>query len=390
MTNAALPITQDAVERFTDRYLSLIDCRIEKNGNQWEVTIPQTAETDLEPGHQVLQLGTEVSDLDENEEPLHPESPFFHSILEDATKRKPVGKVAVESSSHPIKIPQWLQDSPVEVIDANFSPYYDRTALATLFRVSIETVSEYQTDLLRAITVDTRSTEVLPGLNETFLEITSLDAEFSRAHSFELDEDRTADLLEHTRPQIIDEVQPKIDEIHQEASRAADAELEEYRQMQQQRIEELEDQIASIASRIEELNQEIDQVGGQAGRVEKLNTRKELKSELKEAENELEDIRSRREQGFPEIQEEIRDRHDLEVVVTPLSLTEIEYESGEARFELIDEGEVRTLTVGYGTGVGVSEEIECETCGKPFSGDNPLQTISGGLRCKDCVSKMDD
>lgn len=384
MTDAALPITQDAVERFSAQYLSLLDCRIEKNGDRWEITIPQSVETDLEAGRHVLRLGTEVSDLDEKEEALHPESTFFHSLLEDANQRRQVGKVAVESSNRSVQIPKWIQGSPVEVIETNFSPYYNRSALAAIFKVSIETVSEYQTELLRAITIDARSAGVLPGLTETFLEITSLEEEFSGGQPFELDRDRTATLLEQIRSEILDEVQPKIDEIHDEASRAADAELEEYRKMQQQRIEELKDEIASLASRIEELNNEIDQASGQAGRIEKLNKRKQLKSDLANAEHELDDIRERRGQGFPETQGEIRDRHDLEVVITPLSLTEIEYESGEAQFELMDEGETMTVTVGYGCGVGVTEEIECETCEKPFSGGNPLQTISGGLRCGDC------
>jgi DNA repair exonuclease SbcCD ATPase subunit len=270
------------------------------------------------------------------------------------------------------------------VTDATFTPYYDRSAVAILYRISIETVSEYQTELLRASAIDIRSRERLRNLEETFLKST-LPTE-ARIKSDPLDIERsTADkLIEQTQEQIVDRVQPKVDEIHQEASRAADAEIEEYRQMQQQRIEELEQRQARLSDRITDLSGSIGQSTDERDRVEALQKRKELNSEFDEVESELEEIRHRREQGFPEKQREIRGRHALEVIVKPLTITHIEYERGEIEIELEEGTVTHSLTLGYGDGVGIAEELECDFCNQILGEQNPLRSIKEGLRCSYC------
>ena len=42
---AALPVTQAAVEDFTERYVASLGGTIDMDGDQWEVTIPDTADT---------------------------------------------------------------------------------------------------------------------------------------------------------------------------------------------------------------------------------------------------------------------------------------------------------------------------------------------------------
>jgi len=48
MTDAALPVTERAVERFTEAYLRSLGAEIEKRGRQWTVTLPADADTALE------------------------------------------------------------------------------------------------------------------------------------------------------------------------------------------------------------------------------------------------------------------------------------------------------------------------------------------------------
>lgn len=382
MTDAAVPVTQSAVETFTERYLRTLGCDIDKQGNRWKINVPDEVGSELLTESLTLVCGDDVDD--ESAEPLYPESPFFQTLLTEASERTPSGKIAFQTEETDIQIPDWLRASEVEVRNTDFTPYYDRTAIVVLFQVSIETVSEYQSEFLRAVAVDTRSEDHLPALEQTFLEITSPDTEALISDQADITPSDVQPLLETAREQVVERVQDTIDEIHQEASRAADAEVEEFRQMQQQRIQELEAQQSNLSEKIDDLSGRI-RSSDEDERVDALKERKELKTEYEDVDAELNDLRQRRNKGFPDRQREIRTRHALDVRVKPLTLTEVEYERGEIELELADEGRAHTMTVGYGSGVGVTEAEQCASCGNTFSQRRYLETISDGLRCSDCI-----
>ena len=389
MTDAAVSVTQSVVERFTEQYLTTLGCNIEKEGAKWEVTIPDEVDTGLASGRLVLVCENDPSKIDEGAEALHPESSIFQSLVAEASERNPTGKIAIDSDSAQVDIPSWLENGGIRVQTANFTPYYDRTAVVVLYRISIETVSEYQQELLRTVALDVRSADRLRGLEDAFLQITSPADETGSSEPIELDKERVRRLVGDGSETAVSQVQSQIDEIHQEASRAADSEVEEYRQMQQQRIEELEEQASNLSSRIETLSQSIQESNDQEERVQYLKKRKELRSEYDEIEAELDEIQQRREHGFPDKQREIRDRHALEVVVTPLTVTEVEYERGEIEFELLDKTESYDFTVGYGGGIGVTDNVRCRSCNRSLTAENPVQKIEDGIQCGGC-SLSDD
>jgi hypothetical protein len=384
MTDAAVPITKSVVEQFTERYLKTLDCRIEKFEDRWRITVPERADTELATGQITLYTDESASERDDAQYFLHPESSFFQTLITEASARSITGKIAVTLEDTKIEIPSWLRESSVDVVDSTFSPYYDRTAAAVLYRIRIETVSEYQTELLRAIAIDVRSEDRFAALEETVLDITDPEDPANEVDSLELGRDQSNQIIDQTRGEILNVVEPKIDDIHQEASRAADAELEEYRNMQEQRIEELQEQRSDLTSKIDELSNLIPQAADQRDRVDDLKTRKDLKFNLNEINTELEDLRQRREQGFPSKQQEIRDRHALEVVVTPLTITEVQYERGEAHFKLMDDSTSVDLTLGYGNGVGVTENIHCDRCGEKLTNGNLVSSLKDGIRCENC------
>ena len=383
MTDAAVPVTQSAAENFTERYLRSLDCRVDKEGNKWRIKIPEDTETDLPKGDHIL-LCDSSGDTAETAKPLHPESSFFQAVLDDASDRAPIGRVTIDATDADVIVPDWLRESSVSVADLEFTPYYDRTALVVLFRVSIETVSEYQQELLRSIGIDVRSGEILLNIDRTLMDLTRPDHTTSLSSgTVELSQEQMELLIDTSREQLVSAVRPEIDEIHQEASRAADAELEEYRQLQQQREEELESELDRLRTRIEELSETIDGAD-QSERVESLKERREYKTKLEETEADLTDLRRRRKDGYPDRQREIRERHGVEVVITPVSATEVEYERGDVVFELDDDGTVTSLTLGYGSGVGVTEEQNCESCARSLSADAPLGSIIDRTLCTDC------
>ena len=385
MTDAAVPVTQSAVESFAERYLRSLGCTIEKRDDTWDVTAPEDADARSLPDEFTVVCGTE-SDLPEGDvELLHPESRLLHEILDEAVRRAPAGRIELTAETTKIELPGWLRGGDVEVRNAEFAPYYDRSALVALFRVSIETVSEYQREFLRAVALDARSGEPLDGLEETFLRITSLDGESPDGGQTSLGREDVRELVDEARTRVVDRVRGLIDEVHEEASRAADAEVEEFRRMQQQRIRELDERRAALSSKLDESRAAIDS-SERAERVQALKERKQLKEELEELTTELDELCHRRDRGFPERQREIRQRHALDVVVSPLTATQVEYERGEIEVELTERGVVRSVTTGYGIGVGVTDSIRCTSCDREIGEGNPLVSIVDGLFCESCIN----
>ncbi|WP_083867075.1 hypothetical protein [Haloferax volcanii] len=383
MTDASVPVTQSAVESFAERYLRSLGCTIEQRGDTWDVSVPEGADTQSLPDEFTVVCGTESDSPEENTELLHPESRLLQELLDEAVRRTPTGRIDLTAESTEIEIPEWLQGGDVEVQNAEFAPYYDRSALVVLFRVSIETVSEYQREFLRVVALDARSGESLEGLERNFLRITSFTGESPSGYQPSLRREKVRDLVDEGQKRVVDRVQGLIDEVHEEASRAADAEVEEFRQMQQQRIQELEERREGLSSKLDEPRATID-ASEQAERVEALKQRKQIKGELEELTTELSDLRRRRDQGFPERQREIRQRHALDVKVSPLTATQVEYERGEIEVELAEEDVIQTLTMGYGIGVGVTDSVQCTACGRELTSQNPLVSIIGEVTCDSC------
>ncbi|QOS13608.1 uncharacterized protein HfgLR_21985 (plasmid) [Haloferax gibbonsii] len=383
MTDASLPVTQSAVKSFAERYMRSLGCTIEQRGDTWDVSVPEGADTQSLPDEFTVVCGTESDSPEENTELLHPESRLLHELLDEAVRRTPTGRIDLTAESTEIELPKWLRGGDVEVRNAEFAPYYDRSALVVLFRVSIETVSEYQREFLRVVALDARSGESLEGLERNFLRITSFTGDSPSGGQPSLGRENVRNLVDEGQRRVVDRVQGLIDEVHEEASRAADAEVEEFRQMQQQRIRELEERRESLSSKLDESRATID-ASEQVERVEALKQRKQIKGELEELTTELSDLRRRRDQGFPERQKEIRQRHALDVKVSPLTATQVEYERGEIEIELGEEDVIQALTVGYGIGVGVTDSVQCTACGRELTQQNPLVSIIGGVNCDAC------
>ncbi len=388
MTDAALPVTQSAVERFTERYLRSVGCTIEKKGNKWSLKAPSDVDTNLFSGELTLYCADRATSGEDEQELLHPNSQFFQQLLVEASKQAPTGKISVSTENTEIIIPAWIQKGDVELIDSCFTPYYDRTALVILFQVSIETVSEYQSELLRAIAIDTHSEEFLPQLEETFLRIVTESESPVETIENKLKKPDVKPHLDLARHQLVDRIQDTIDDIHQEASRAADAEVEEYRQMQQQRLEEMEQKHSNLSTKIDDLRETIN-TGEQDDRVQALKKRKEFKSEYEKVDAELTDIRQRRDQGFPEKQQEIRQRHAVSVRVSPSTVTQVEYERGEIEFEFLAEGTSQNMTVGYGSGIGVTDEVKCPYCDQILTENNLIKSNKNEIQCCKCQSSAE-
>ncbi|WP_435101200.1 hypothetical protein [Halarchaeum sp. P4] len=384
MTDTAIAVTQTAAERFTELYLETCGCSVRTHEDKLVVDVPETASTALlEPGTTTLVCSADPERTG-NDRALNPESETFQELLREATTHAPVGRVDLTETDTEIRLPDWLVESDVSVASTQFQPYYDRTAVAGLFQVGVETVSEYQTQLLRVAAIDTTSHTALPALADRLLGQTTPDSTPFEANPPTIDEDVVRTSLESLQEHVVEQVEPSITEIREGATRAAHAEQEEYRQLQDQRIDELETELSRVTEKIEECSEAAEAADEQTERLAKLQERKELKTERDELQADLQELREARSRGFPEKRQEINDRHSLHVTVEPLTVTEYQYEQGELELNVSNAGDKASIRIGYGNGVGITESLDCSRCETTLSSENPLRLHNDEICCTHC------
>ncbi|MFO7867106.1 MAG: hypothetical protein R6V02_09890, partial [Candidatus Aminicenantes bacterium] len=110
-----------------------------------------------------------------------------------------------------------------------------------------------------------------------------------------------------------------------------DSEFEEYRQLQEQRINDHRTEIDSLSNRLQNLSTDVDNANSQQQRVEALEKRQELKAEKEDLEAELEELLQEKKQGYAQKQQEIYRRHSIEVHTKTTASTLVTYERGEIK-----------------------------------------------------------
>ena len=386
MTNAALPVTERAVDDFVTDYLESLDATIQKEGKRWMVSIPNDTATELSLNETVIHLTADSEEADDDAVPLAPDSDLFEQLVDDAAKRAPLGSVALTGDDTEFDTPDWVMGDSVELTDQQFTPYYDRNALCVLFHVGVETVSEYQQDLLRSVAIDLTDHEPRPELAQTCLDISERNETRLSEAGHTLGSDKLAEAIAACRETVEKAIDSEVREVRKKATRAATVEIEEYRQYLRQRRDELEDETHRLADRVDELSATIDAASEREQRLERLRKRKELRSELAELRDELDDVRDNLDRDLPEKRAAIRDRHALTVRIRPVTATMIRYERGDLDISVRDDNRSATLTYDYAVGVGALNQPTCEQCGTTLDAQNPI-VLSGtggiGRQCCD-------
>jgi len=396
MTDVTHAVTQSALEAFTREYLNDLGAAIRENGNRWQVRLPTHVDVDFSDRRE-FEIALDSEKRDEEEDSicvLTPESEFAQQLLDEAASMATVGQLALTDSmiDGDYRYPLWIVESDVEVVDAAFSPYYDRTAICVFVRIDVETVSEYQAQFLEAVTIDIESKDQLPGVTEILVD------EFFGPKSGWPDDvtvgsdqsdmmiapDKLTDAIAAGQKTAVEGVQEEIAEIRQSASRAADSEFEEYRQLQEQRINDHRNETNSLSNRLQNVARDVDGAESQQQRVEALEKRQELKAEKEELEAELKELLEEKEQGYTQKQQEIYLRHAIEVNTKPTAFTLVTYERGEIKFTVGDGNRTDVVRAPYAIGAGVTDEVHCDNCNTQLSEENPISMVAGVLSCQNC------
>ena len=347
MTDASVGVTMERVKEFTKAYLDTIGADFHKvSDDRLRVSLPEEGFLSREFSEVVF--GEEATQ--EDEVAVGPETEFFKQLVEEATVEQRFGKVDISEVAE-TELPVWIAEGGVSVRSYDFVPYYDRKAVVVLFSVSVETVSEYETELLHAVAVDTRSNDVLHGMEDALLE--GIEEEPGAAE-VEVDEQRLNDAVEAAAIEVEQEVMPEIEEIRDKASKAAAVEMKEYRSLQEELLSERREEAEDIRKKIQEATETAEKTEERGERLAALREREELSDKLEDIETEIEEIESERSEDYPEKRREVYDRHSVDVRIEPASVTVVSYEKGD----LVVETSSDKLTFDYATGVGVTEDID--------------------------------
>lgn len=390
MPEASLSLTERAVERFTEQYLGSIDADVIEKGDKWLVSAPADADDELGLREATLSFDADGdADAAEDATPVGPESGFLQELLEHTKDRQPIGAVPFTVTNTEVKLPDWLTESRASVTDAEFDAANERTAACVLFDVEIETVSEYQTELLEAVAVDLDTAEAMPALAETYLDVTDVDQDSLQKATVSLGMDRVKSALDAASTEVETQLQPIIDETRESASRIADVEMDEFRQLKQQRLDELRGDIRSFDQRLDDVRETIEETDDEAEREKLAGKRDRLEAERAELAAERDALVKKRAADYPEKRREVYDRHALTVQITPVAMTFITYETGELRLTFQNETNsqattFQTAAFEYATGVGVTETATCDRCGDELNADNPGLPLGGQLRGEQC------
>ena len=383
MTDAALPVTERAVERVVTDYLESLGASVQKQGRQWMVSMPADAPTDLDIDGETLDLAANPDEVSGDATPLAPGSDLFERLVDEATECAPVGAVTLTGDDIDLDAHNWIAPD-VKITSQRFTPYYDRHALCVLFHVGVETVSEYQRETLRAVAVDLADYQARPAIARTCLDLTADGTPGLDAGGRSLSRDEFTDALAACRSTVEDSIDSTIRETRERATRAATVEIEEYRQYLRQRRDELAAEEQRLSDRIDDLSEAIDSASGRDDRVEGLRERKRLRNELTELRGELEEIRSDLDRGVPEKRDAVRDRHALTVRIQPVTATVVTYERGDLDIAVRSGESSATLTCDYAVGAGVLERPICETCERILDAENravPMASAVVGTQC---------
>jgi hypothetical protein len=359
----------ERAKEFTKAYLEAVGADIhEVSDDRLRVSLPEGGVLSREFSKVVF--GDEAG---EDAVAVGPETEFFKRLVEEAKEEQRFGKLDISEVAE-VELPDWLTKSDIVVRSHEFVPYYDRTAVVVLFSLSVETVGEYETELLHAVAVDTRSNEVLDGMENVLLEAVDEDPS---AADVEVDEMEVEGAVEAARDEVEEGVE--VEEIREKASKAAAVEMEEYRGLQEERLSEKREEAQEVREKVQEATWTAENAGERGERLGALRKREKLNDRLEEIEAEIEGIEAERKDGYPEKRAEVYDRHSVDVRIEPVSVTVVSYEKGD----LVVETRSDELTFDYATGVGVTEDVICEKCGKELSAEYPLGS-GVRIRCDGC------
>lgn len=395
MTDATHPVTQSRLTAFAQEYLQTIGASVHEDGSRWHINLPDHVDVEFSDGSEFeVVLETDSSEQGgQDESVLAPESEFAQQLLDEAISISPVGRLSVtdELSGGEYQYPDWVVESDLQVVDASFMPYYDREAVFAVVQIGVETVSEYQTQFLEAVSIDASSQEELTGMAKTVLQ------SFYDPKNDPGDSDREDNSTESIGTEVfeaavsecqqtaLDNVREAIADIRESASRAADAEFDEYRQLQNQQLSDLRDEIESVTTRLQNVADDVDTASSHENRVDALQKREELQAKQEELEQRRADILESKQHGFEDKRREIYQRHQLEVQTKPVATTLVSYERGEIELRLADSGQNETIRAPYAAGAGYTDTVNCPSCQAELSPDNPVKMGVMGLRCRKCL-----
>ncbi|WP_153952807.1 hypothetical protein [Halosegnis longus] len=318
---------------------------------------------------------------------LTPEGSLTEELLTLAATDCPVGRLEYEEPVLAEPVPEWVAAGELSIAAREFTPYFTRDGAWCLLAVSVETVTEFEHDLLLPVAIDLANGDPLPLLVEAGRQLTEPTSEYE--YSVADPETLTEPDTYHSELIAVAETElaPIVDDAKRDATAAAHAEFEEYRETQDARLETLREDVAAQEETIAELRDQLKAVESRDKRMELLAEQDEAKETLDALTEELDSITNSRRDGYPEKQAKIRQRHTINVETTLVGGFEMAYEKGDLTLTVTDgESHVDVQQV-YGRDAAFFDAPACAECGATVDEENPGQILAGQLVGAHCCDR---
>ena len=188
--------------------------------------------------------------------------------------------------------------------------------------------------------------------------------------------------IEVGREAALEGVRDDLEEIRRTASRAASTEFEEYRQLREQQLDDLRDELRSVRDALADVAVETADADSPKRHVDTLRERRRLGSNERQLEQRRSERLQERERGYRRKRREIYERHTVDVTAKPIATTLVDYERGKLTVELYDGRSSETLRAPYAVGADVVDDVRCDRCNRLLSETNPVRSSSSGLGCR--------
>ena len=333
---------------------------------------------------------TEERAATESTEPKHtiePGGQIVDDILTSLSALEPRIALQIEDVGDELPNPAWLSNSALSTVEATFTPYFERTGVWTLVDVSIETVSEFEQDILISVGLDPETGDRLPLLEELGEQLTGAndinipDVSVDRRREQDIE---PAPLETQIEPIIEKKLTATIDSIRQQAANAASVEFEDYVEVQNSRIASLGTDIAELQEELTAIGQRLDQADSREERLEALEQRDAKQDKLETKQTELSELKEASREGFPSYQSKIRNRHSVSVETEIVAMIEATYPKGDLMLTVTDGTREVSTRVAYGHRAAIFEQPSCEGCGSALTESNPGHIMRNQLLGANC------
>ncbi|MFB6284284.1 MAG: hypothetical protein ABEK59_10200 [Halobacteria archaeon] len=375
------------IKRFTKSVLENHGASIDRsNSAKWQVEFPDKLSRQLD-----RQQGTLVFDAADRERGagdllVQPGTTVFSALLDLVQKPGSIGSIRLTENELQVNPPTVLQESDLSVEAIDFTEQASDFALAFHFRVEFETPAAFHREEMVSVTIDPETQERIPELTERLTShLPQLLQQNNEHPSRSISDTKVHQSFQEGQQAVIDYSRPLMSELREEAEENAGERIEEISEWYEQRRNELDQQLQKQREEIRKWKRKRRKARKNSTRIKYIENRKEAEEELEQLKTEIQDKKQELDAEESEEVDEVIDRNNVEVDISLLGVTEITYDRGKLVLDLTSNHTDTKVEVSYLPATDDFRDLDCDVCSRDLTdGILPRLCMNGHLTGDPC------